>query len=297
MVQSNQISREMLRHGIRCELVQVESQGDQDRTKPLYSMESSPGLFTKQLEDALLKETIDLAVHSLKDLPTDQPKGLFVAAVPPRVNANDCLIISQQWHAPNEKLQIKKGATVGTSSLRREALLLSERSDVSVFALRGNVPTRVKAVREGKVAAVVLAEAGISRLGLDLSGLIKVELSPEVFVSAPGQGALAVESRENLRPELEEVFQKLTDANSVQETRMERQILKGLHGGCTLPLGVRCHKDRKSGLITVRAFLGLLRDKGSKTHDWTGFHRFDISGSEEQTLVDQTVSFFKEVMA
>jgi len=297
MVQSRQIQSVISSHGVLCDLVPVESEGDQNLTSPLYEIETdTPGLFTKHLERALLQQTIDLAVHSLKDLPTDQPKGLYVAAVPQRVSPGDCLVVSTEWHEPSAVLGLKNGAVVGTSSLRREAILVSERRDLKIVPIRGNVPTRVRWVREGKVNGVILAQAGIERLGLDLTGLKQVMLSPDIFVSAPGQGALAVETREDLKAELSEIFFKLDDPASNQETRIERKILKGLHGGCTLPLGVRCTKDLSSGMMKVKAFLGLMRDKNQPKHEWLSFHRFDISGLEEQTLVDQTVAFFKDVM-
>lgn len=295
-VQSEQIKAALEKQGITCELVLVDSSGDQDRKTPLYEIESAtPGLFTKQLESALLNGEVDLAVHSLKDLPTEQPKGLFVASVPFRVTTNDTLVISAQATNPDMPLSLKEGAVVGTSSLRREAQILSKRSDVKVIPIRGNVPTRVQAVRDARVDAVVLADAGLTRLNLDLSGLTRIELSCDDFVPAPGQGALGIEARSSLSGDLKQALAKIHDANAEWETRIERRVLRELEGGCTLPLGVRCSISNP-GSLRLRAFLGIAEMGEANTRKWVSFHHFDISESEEETLVKKTVAFFKEVM-
>jgi hydroxymethylbilane synthase len=304
-VQSEQIKDALTKQGISCELVLVESSGDKDRKTPLYEIESeTPGLFTKQLETALLNGEVDIAVHSLKDLPTDQPQGLYVACIPFRVATHDCLVISPKSGSSHMPLNLKEGAVVGTSSLRREAQLLSKRPDVKVVPIRGNVPTRVQLVRDSKVDAVILADAGLTRLGLDVSDLIRIDLSADEFVPAPGQGALAIEARDSLSATVKQALAVMHDTNAELETRIERRVLKELHGGCTLPLGVRCSISTASPpVLKLRAFLGLstMRDGGmggeGNVRSWLSFHHFDIQESEEDTLVKKTVIFFKEVMA
>jgi hydroxymethylbilane synthase len=291
--QSTQIMNLIESQGIACRLVLIESKGDQDRTTPLYEIEApSPGLFTKQLEIALQQNQIDVAVHSLKDLPTEQPSDLRVICQPPRVIVSDCLVTTAAAQMGTEAVPLKLGARIGTSSLRREAQLLALRPDLKIVPIRGNVPSRVRQVREGKVDAVVLAEAGLFRLGLDLGNLVRVPLSTEWFVPAPGQGALAVEVRSSVESGLEKVLISLNDSATEIETRIERRVLRLLEGGCTLPLGVRC--QRLSGeVLKLNAFLGVLEQRGAKEHHWVSFHRFEFSHSEEDVVVENTVDFFK----
>jgi hydroxymethylbilane synthase len=291
--QSQNILEALLAEGILCELVPIESSGDENRRTPLYEIENeTPGLFTKELETALLKKKIDLAVHSLKDLPTNQPSGLLVAAVTRREWVSDCLILSPTKVSPSDKFGVQSGAKLGTSSLRREAQWKEIRPDIEILPIRGNVPTRVRMVREGKIDGVILAEAGIQRLHLSLEGVLRSVLPPEVFISAPGQGALALEIREDADTRLREALQRLEHGVTLTETRIERRILKGLFGGCTLPLGVRCVWDTKTNLLNVRTFLGI-RSAGG---EWISFHRFDICEQEEETLVVNTVSHLGEFL-
>lgn len=296
MTQANWVAEKLRAAGVACEIVPLVSEGDRDRETPLYEIETeSPGLFTKHLQRELLAGSIDLAVHSLKDLPTLEPSGLRVASIPERELASDVLVIHPKAHAPGNPGYLVTGARVGTSSLRREAQLLSLRADLRVLPIRGNVPTRVDLVRRGEMQAVVLAEAGLRRLGLDLAGLVSLPLPGDAFVPAPGQGALAVETREELQPPLEKALRSLRDERTVLETRVERAILRALEGGCTLPLGVRC--EAGPGHLRVRAFLGLYREPSPGNREWYRFERFDISGTDEHSLVAKTIAHFREVQA
>ncbi len=279
--------------GIPCEYIEMDSRGDKDRVNPLYEIETdSPGLFCKQLQEALLAGQIDLAVHSLKDLPTLEPEGLYLAAIPLREVAQDTLLVHPSRLDENLPLKLGEGARVGTSSLRREAQILEARNDLKVVPLRGNVPSRVSQVREGKLDAAVLAEAGLKRLGLDLSGVFALPLSADRFIPAPGQGALAVEARTDLKPEWQAIVKRLEDVETAICVRIERRILREMEGGCTLPLGVLCRREVGDGW-TVRTFLGKAMNRGEGLRDWVSFHRFDISGTDEETLVAETVRFFK----
>lgn len=295
--QSSHVARLLEMNGLSCELVEIESSGDVDKSTPLYEMDTagSPGFFTKELEAELLAGRIDLAVHSLKDLPTDQPKGLKVGAIPERALAGDCLVIRSSA-ATRDKWSIGKGAKVGTSSLRREAQLRCERVDLGIVPVRGNVPTRLRLVSEGKLDAVVLARAGLQRLSLDLSEFVVEELPEGTFVPAPAQGALAVEIREDASVELIRALAAIHDTAAATETQVERAVLKGLHGGCSLPLGVRCWGRGKN--LELKAFLGALKAAAAgRPREWVGFHRFDISGEAPETLVDKTVRHFQSLIS
>lgn len=274
--------------GLDCELVFIESEGDQKNNEALYQIENTtPGLFTKQLEVALLNREIDLAVHSLKDLPTEQPSGLKIGAISARASTEDCLLIHPEALDGNQPLFLKLDARVGTSSLRREAQLLSARPDLKVSPIRGNLPTRLNAIRERKFDATLLAAAGLERLKLNCDGIHVFKLSEREFPPAPGQGALAIEIREDASEDLIQALNQIHDPVGALETRVERKVLKGLFGGCTLPLGIRCYKE--GNLLKTKVFIGVLKDRKSHTKDWLGFHHFDISSQDEQTLVDSVI--------
>lgn len=286
--QSTHVLEELKRFGIECELVFIESEGDKNSKEALYQIENTtPGLFTKQLEVALIEKQIDLAVHSLKDLPTEQPSTLKVGAISLRASTEDCLLIHPDAFDGSQPLFLKLQAHIGTSSLRREAQLLSARPDLKVAPIRGNLPTRVNAVREKKFDATLLAAAGLERLGLNLDGLHVLKLAEREFPPAPGQGALAIEIRKDAPEELKMGLQKLHHINSEIETRIERKVLKGLFGGCTLPLGIRCYKE--PNLLRTKVFIGVLKDRKSPQKDWVGFHHFDICSQDEEVLVDSII--------
>jgi hydroxymethylbilane synthase len=180
---------------------------------------------------------------------------------------------------------------VGTSSLRREAQLLDARADLQVESLRGNVPSRVAQVREGRLDAAVLASAGLHRLKLDLHGLKQIALPEKQFVPAPGQGALAIESTVSLPSEILRAVTQLNDPEVAACVRIERRIMKELEGGCTLPFGAYC--ERVPSGWHVWAFLGLTENRGKGPRDWLSFHRFDICSDDEETLVAETVRYFR----
>jgi hydroxymethylbilane synthase len=195
------------------------------------------GIFIKELEDALLDESIDLAVHSVKDIPTEVPRGLSFPAVCRRDDIRDCLI--SPAGATLETL--RPGARVGTSSLRRQAQLLRLRGDLDIRELRGNVDTRLRKVGDGEYDAIVLAKAGLDRLGL--SQRISEIFSPEVFMPAVGQGAIAVETRLGDN-EAGDLLTKLDDAETRAAIITERALLAALQGGCQVPIGAWARIDR-----------------------------------------------------
>lgn len=187
-------------------------------------------IFVKELEEALLRKEIDIAVHSLKDLPTELPKGLKLASVPKRVDPRDAFL----GRTAKRLEDLPSGAVVGTSSVRRKAQLLAYRPDLLVKELRGNVDTRLSALGNGEFDAIILAAAGLIRL--ELRNRIDQFLDPEVMLPAPGQGALALEVR--LGDDLaEELAYSLHDPLSFARVQAERAFLRGLGAGCLAPVG------------------------------------------------------------
>ncbi len=188
------------------------------------------GLFTRQIETALLNREIDLAVHSLKDLQTVQPEGLTIGAVLAREMPNDVLI-SKRYASIDD---LPKGARVATGSLRRKSQLLHYRPDLQIFEIRGNVPTRIKKLEESNLDAMILAFAGVHRLGLD--SYIKQIIPFETMLPAVGQGAMAVEIRSD-DVKIRELLQKLNDPETNFCITAERAFLRTLEGGCQVPIG------------------------------------------------------------
>lgn len=230
------------------EIKVLSTQGDREQVQAFEKLEGK-GFFTKEIEEALLSGAIDIAVHSHKDLETRQPAGLSIAAVPSRASQRDVLLIRASEHAVAPWLPLRHGAKVGTSSVRRRDQLLLLRPDLNIAALRGNVPTRIEKLRSGPYDAIVLAEAGIDRLELDLGDLNRHALDPKHFVPAPAQGALALQMREG---DARAAFiAGLGDADAGPQVEEERSVLRALEGGCQLPFG--SHWDREAGKL--RCFL------------------------------------------
>ena len=205
------------------------------------------GVFTKEIELALLDGRIDLAVHSLKDLPTEETPGLVIAALLAREDPRDVLIA----RTGKGLADLPPGATVGTSSLRRRSQLLARRPDLVIQELRGNVPTRIARMKEGRYDAIVVAAAGLRRLGL--TGEIVEILDDAVMLPAPGQGILAIQTREN-DSATNQAVASLNDAAAEAEAAAERGFLAGLGGGCLVPVGA--HGIARGGRITLAGFVG-----------------------------------------
>ena len=244
------------RLGAETEIVVIRTRGDRIQNVAFHKMEGK-GFFTKELQQALLENRVDLVVHSLKDLPTEEPEGLALAAVPGRTVPSDLLLAAKGTLSPDhaDPLGLPRGAVTGTSSLRRAAQLLALRPDLELAALRGNVPTRIRKLREGAYGAIVLAAAGVRRLGLDLDGLDVLELPPEVMLPAPGQGALAIETRAE-GPE-RETLATLHDGAAGRCVAAERELLRLLGGGCHLPLGALATPEAGDA-IRLQAVLGVV---------------------------------------
>lgn len=240
--QANFTKSVLEQNGLQVELKIIKTKGDATQQWNLsFDKIEGKGFFTKELEDALLANEIDLAVHSCKDLPTTFPEGLTIAAYSRRANPFDILLIRKESVDETKVLKLKENAIVGTSSARRKAQLMAFRPDFILQDLRGNVPTRVKKLAEENYDAIVLASAGLERLNINLDEFEKVELKAPMFIPAPAQGVLAFQIREN-DEELQTVCELLNDTESVEITTIERQILHDFEGGCQMPLGVYAQK-------------------------------------------------------
>jgi hydroxymethylbilane synthase len=215
--------------GVESELVVIKTAGDEFASAAIPEV-GGKGIFIKQIEEALLDERVDAAVHSMKDVPTETPRGLCFPAITKREDPRDC-VVSRSRKALAE---LPAGAIVGTSSLRRQSQLLHFRRDLRVASLRGNVDTRLRKLDEGEMDAIVVAKAGLERLGF--ANRITETLPPEIMLSAVGQGALAIEARER-DSETREMLARLDDADSRATVTAERALLAELEGGCQVPLG------------------------------------------------------------
>ena len=222
--------------GVETEIVIIKTAGDKMQQAPLSQI-GGKGIFIKELEEALLEETIDLAVHSVKDVPTDTPSRLCFPAVCRRDDVRDCVVAANGATIAS----LRQGARVGTSSLRRKAQLAHMRPDLDVRDLRGNVDTRLRKVESGEYDAILLAKAGLDRLGW--SQRITEVLSPDVCMPAVGQGAIAVEARLK-DTEAADVLVKLDDAETRSAIIAERSLLSVLQGGCQVPLGAWARIER-----------------------------------------------------
>ena len=222
--------------GVEAEIILIKTDGDKQQNLPLTQI-GGKGIFIKELEEALLEETIDLAVHSVKDIPTDTPGRLFFPAVCRRDDVRDCLVS----HRGTLLANLKPGARVGTSSLRRQAQLRRHRPDLDLRDLRGNVDTRLRKVDSGEYDAIVLAKAGLDRLGW--SQKIAETLSTDISLPAVGQGAIAIESRVRDQ-EAAEILGRLDDEETRTVIIAERALLAALQGGCQVPLGAWARMER-----------------------------------------------------
>jgi hydroxymethylbilane synthase len=224
------------------EIVVIETHGDVIQDRPLAAM-GGFGVFTKAIQDALLDNHVDVAVHSLKDLPTIPVPGLELTAVPPRGPTGDAFV-SQKYARFDE---LPQGAVVGTSSLRRKAQLLNRQRDLQIVDLRGNVETRLRKLREQNLDAIVLAQAGLLRLGL--GDAISEILDPSWMLPAVGQGAIGLECRAE-DAETRHLVEAVNDPAAWAAVRAERAMLWGLGGGCLVPIGALTKVE--GHLMTVR---------------------------------------------
>ena len=273
--QANYIQQRLADQGIEARIEIIQTTGDRITNVPLSTlgaMTSTKGLFTKELEEALLDGRIHLAVHSLKDMPTDLPAGLRLAAIPAREDVRDAVIGKTLDELP-------RGARVGTSALRRQAQLHALRPDLVIESIRGNVDTRLRKLDEGQFDAIMLAAAGLRRLGW--GDRISQYLSVEEMCPAAGQGALAIETTD----EFHEV-DLLDDAEARAAITAERSVLRALGGGCQVPIGAYATISGRQ--LHLRAIVAsadgsvIIRQEGSGTT----FQAADIGARLAEALIE-----------
>lgn len=269
--QANHVRRQLESLGATVEIKIIKTQGDVIQHLSFDKMEGK-GFFTKEIEAALLDKSIDLAVHSHKDLETTSPEGLVVACVSERENPSDLLLIKKSAVDTSKKWNLKENATVGTSSARRKSQLMRFRPDFQIIDLRGNVPTRIEKLRLDTYDAIMLAKAGVDRLEIDLSEFHVEVLDPTEFVPAPAQGVLGLQIRAE-DTALFDFLQPLNHSDIQQQIAIERKVLNLLQGGCQLPLGVFCQED---GAIFVSH-----TESWEEGSDWYKFEFEDLEESDE----------------
>ncbi len=275
------VKSELEKLGCEVELNIIKTQGDKIQHLSFDKLEGK-GFFTKEIEDALLSKEVDLAVHSHKDLETNQPKGLEIVAVSDREDPADILLIRKSAIDQSKNLALKKGAIVGTSSARRKSLLNVFRSDLVIKDLRGNVPTRIQKLRTENYDAIVLASAGVIRLKLDLSDFHVERLDPKEFVPAPAQGVLGLQIRAS-DDRVREIVSQMNNASVKDLINIERGVLNKLNGGCQLPLGVYAEKEGEH----FKVWTSLGREDGTVT-------RFQASFTEVEGAAETIIEALKK---
>lgn len=277
--QANFTKVELEKLGVEVELNIIKTKGDQIQHLSFDKIEGK-GFFTKEIEEALLREEVDMAVHSMKDLPTTSPEGLKTTAVSYRENPADWLVIRKERAEEGAVLRLPQGAIVGTSSARRKAQMLDFRSDVQLKDIRGNVPTRLQKLASGDYDAILLAAAGLTRLEMALDDFEIIKLNPKEFVPAPAQGVLAFQTRTD-DLDTRRLLKQLHHAEVAMRTNVERKVLQLLDGGCHMPLGVYCEMDQHENYHVWAA----------KADSWDGpVKRVRLSSSTKFELAEQVVA-------
>lgn len=251
LYQSNLVKSllEQVELGLTCEVRIIHTKGDKILDVALSKI-GDKGLFTKELERALLDGEVDLCVHSTKDMPTALPEGLAIMGMPKRANAQDAIISGTPGLTVDS---LPQGARVATGSLRRVAQLLRRRPDIEACEIRGNVDSRVKRVLDGEFDAGILAAAGVERLGLQ--DAVSGNIPTDVLIPAAGQGAIAIEARQN-DAEIAALLERITDRDTLRAVTAERFVLGALEGGCQVPMGI--HAEIDGDVMDLCAFVASL---------------------------------------
>lgn len=265
-------------HDIPTELKIIKTKGDRIQHLSFDKMEGK-GFFTKEIEDALLRGDVDMAVHSMKDMPTTQPEGLVLTAVSYREDPSDWLVMPKEKATGPGPLKLPPKAVVGTSSARRKAQMLDFRQDIQLSDIRGNVPTRLRKLKEGQFDAILLAAAGMKRLEIDLDDYFIFRFDPREMVPAPAQGVLVYQTCTHDLP-TRRILNKIHNKEVAEIIRIERSVLRLLDGGCQMPLGVYCEKDD----------MGNFHVWAAKANAWNEpVKRVNISSSTSFELAEQVV--------
>ena len=239
--QANDLLKKLADIDVQAQLKIIKTQGDRVQHLGFDKLEGK-GFFTKEIEEALIDKEIDIAVHSLKDLPTESTPKLAIGGLSERADPSDVLIIHKDHFDSSYILRLKPGSVVGTSAVRRKLQISRFDQNLVIKDIRGNVPTRINKLRTGEYHGIVLASAGVNRLGIDLSEFEHIKFNPIEFIPSPAQGIIAYQCRKddlNVRRILKDVHHKATGLIS----NVERKILKLMEGGCQLPLGAYCYQD------------------------------------------------------
>lgn len=275
--QANFIKANLANHtDVPVEIKIIKTQGDKIDHLSFSEMEGK-GFFTKELEDALLAGTIDLAVHSLKDLQTSMPDGLDLGAVCFREDPRELALIRPEAYDSEAPLGIKEGSIIGTSSVRRQCQIAHLASTLRVKDLRGNVPTRIRKLREGQYDAIILANAGVKRLDLDVADLKSFLLGTSYFLPAPAQGILGIQIRRDDK-QVATIVSALDSTDLRKQVAIERGLLARFDGGCQLPLAVTSEIVYYGYLL--RAALGVRQETG-----WGTLRRVELMGKSIETLI------------
>ena len=249
LVQTNWVVEELKKAnpGVEFEIKVIKTKGDLVTHLPLHKI-GDKGLFTKEIEQQLLDKEIDLAIHSMKDMPSALPEGLKFASVPKREDPRDVLVLKEEYTSIDD---LPNGAKIGTGSKRRTYQLLKYRPDLEIIPIRGNIDTRIKKIEDENLHGVVLAAAGLIRAGLE--ECISYYIPTDIMVPAPAQGALAIEIREN-DSVIEEIVSHIKDEMTEIQVAAERGFLTGVNGSCHVPMGAYC--DIKDDNIILTGLYG-----------------------------------------
>ncbi len=280
--QANYTQEKLKEIGVSSELVIITTKGDKIQHLGFDKLEGK-GFFTKEIEEALLNGQIDLAVHSMKDLPTTSPAGLVIGAVSYREDPADWLVIRKEVADETRLFSLPEKAIVGTSSARRKAQMKHFRNDIELKDIRGNVPTRLSKLESGAFDAILLAAAGLSRLEIDVSNFKIIPLNPKEFIPAPAQGVLAFQTVVD-KKDIRKILQKIHHPEVSKRTNIERKVLQLFEGGCHMPLGVYCENDS----------LGNYHVWAAKAEHWEGSVKMiRLSSSTSFELPEQVVEALK----
>ncbi|MDX1808275.1 MAG: hydroxymethylbilane synthase [Sulfurospirillaceae bacterium] len=239
---------EELHNGLEVDLKIMKTKGDKILDTPLAKI-GGKGLFTKELEESMLRGEAHIAVHSLKDVPVVFPDGLKLAVITKRADVRDAML-SEKYATLDD---LPKGAIIGTTSLRRRMQLLETRPDLKIKNLRGNVNTRIRKLKDGEFDAIILASAGIKRLGLENEVKYFYPIDQSIMIPASGQAALGIEIVDD--PEIEKLVSVLNDPTAIIETEIEREFVRKLEGGCQVPIGINAHLN--GDIIDISCLIGM----------------------------------------
>ncbi len=286
LTQSRMIQRLLANSsGIESEIRVIKTTGDRVSDVAFSNMEGK-GFFTKEIEEALLAGDIDLAVHSMKDLPTTLPSGLGIAAVCAREDPREIVLIRSGSFDSEQPLGVRIDCSIGTSSVRRQCQIAALMPGLVVRNLRGNVPTRIRKLADGEYDAIIIAYAGIKRLEIDISNFERKILDVDYFIPAPAQGALAIETRSD-DSRVQKIVSMLNDSDTRLQVGLERGLLARFDGGCQLPLGATARMLDNG--FRLDAVIGI-----GSPENWLEIRRANATGNSIENVIEDVYSQLTE---